>query len=166
MPERASTGTVAYVTVEVEGNLADRVERGSFLVRFEGDGPDSVTAERYEDGDWQSVTTRRLNESAVRVVTSGYSTFAISTESEATPTPTPTTTPTTTATPTATPTPAPTSTPTPSTTAAPATTEPETQPPETAAPTSTTGAGSPGFTTALAALALLIVALLLVRRSR
>lgn len=172
----------SYLTVEVEGNLADRVSRGSFTFSLDADvasnDPGAVTAYRYHDDEWQRVTTRHLGGTRFEVVSPGYSTFAVVvTDRQSTPdrTATPTPEPVTTAEPPTTSEPV--STTEPSTTSGSepaATTAAEPTPtsgPATAAPTTaerettpTAGAGSPGFGV-VAVLAAVLALLALGRRN-
>jgi len=74
--------TLGYVTVEIDGNLADRVTEGSFTLDLDratlGDAAAAdVTVKRYHDGAWQVVETRAVDDSTVEVLSPGFSTFAI-----------------------------------------------------------------------------------------
>ncbi|MFT4880708.1 MAG: PGF-CTERM protein [Natronomonas sp.] len=169
----------SYLTVEVEGNLADRVSRGTFSFSLDADvapsDPGAVTVYRYHDGGWQRVTTRHLGGTRFEAVAPGYSTFAVvvadrqsTPDRTATPTPEPVTTtePPTTAEPVSTAEPPTTSKPE----AATAARTTPTSGPTTTAPTAadregtpTAGAGSPGFGV-VAVLAALLAVLALARR--
>jgi len=172
VPTYADGDVAAYLTVEIDGNLADSVNRGSFTFELTGEmmpeDPADVTVRRYHDGEWQTVRTRHLGGTQFEAVTPGYSTFAIVASGDetqadtptltATATPTPTFTPTATATPTATSVATATqtadraTTPTATTTAGVETGETE----RTGTPT---GASGPGFGIAVALIGLVIVAL-------
>jgi PGF-pre-PGF domain-containing protein len=176
VPESDGGDVLGYVSVEVEGNLADRVAEGSFTVELDeaelsNVDPADVTAQRYHDGEWQTVETQPINGSAVEVITPGFSTFALTAEQTTTPvaeTETPTTTPTATAnpTPTATANPTPTLTPESTPVSQEGTVAVETETPtDTPAPTTPTPGGSgPGFGVVVAVLALIAVATARLRR--
>jgi hypothetical protein len=92
---------LGYVSVDVEGELADDVAEGSFTVDLSGSDidPADVTAHRYDGDEWQRVGTRAVGDASVEVTSpGGYSAFAIGTGE--TDEPVSTDTPATTATPT------------------------------------------------------------------
>jgi PGF-CTERM protein/PGF-pre-PGF domain-containing protein len=99
VPERSDDGVIGYVSVTIDGNLNDRVTSGSFDVSLDRLGldnvaPEDIVAERYHGGEWQTVQTQVVDESSVRVLSPGYSTFVIRQAATSTPTPRVTATPT------------------------------------------------------------------------
>ena len=92
---------LGYVSVDIEGALADDVAEGSFTIDLSGGDihPADVTARRYNGDQWQRVETRSVGDTSVEVVSpDGYSTFTVGTGE--TDEPASTDTPATTATPT------------------------------------------------------------------
>ncbi|MFB6309580.1 MAG: hypothetical protein ABEH64_00220 [Salinirussus sp.] len=152
------TDVRGYVTLDIEGNLADRVTEGSFTLdvsEFEVP-PKSIIAARFNGTDWVSVPTNSVNETHVKIrAPNGFSTFAIGVQQVSTPTLTPTPTSTPTPPPTPTPTMTQTATPTPSGTVGVMT--------PTASPTATPGTNGPGFGVAIGLLAVLLLGARLVR---
>lgn len=141
---------LGFVTVDVEGNLAEDVAGGSFTLDLaDGDvGLQDVTAHRYHDGEWEALDVDAVGDTTVSVTTPGFSVFAIGADvpaEQATETTTPATT--------ATPTPSTTST----TTATPSRTTASTPP-------TTEAGGMPGFGLGAGLVALLVVAALAGRK--
>jgi len=156
---------LAYVTVDLDDPIADRVTRGTITFRVAPAvmpaAPATMSTYRFHDGEWQAVETSYEGNRRFSVVTPGYSTFAIvvgdRSGSASTPTPpgTATGTPTPPGTATGTPTPlsvSPTSS---------ATADSSTQ-----TPGSPTGTEAPGFGFVTVSIALLTVALRLRETSR
>lgn len=139
-----------YLTVKIDGNLAESVTSGSFTFTLDADSipndPSTVNVTRYQDGEWRPVETAHLGDQQFKVVTSGYSTFVITIPADQRETATPTAEPTATEVQPASPTPQVTKANT------------ERQPPVTTTDAEGSGFGVPSASAAL------IGALLLVRR--
>lgn len=157
-PPAADT-VVGYVTVDVDGSLADDVSEGRFTLDVSGSDidPATVTAHRYDGSEWNEVETDPVDETTVEVISSdGYSPFAIGASESAEPDePTATPTAVETETPTATATPSDEETAEATPTAAVDAETPE--PTATATPTPTPGASGPGFGVLIALVAILAV---------
>lgn len=166
-PDAPTDTVVGYVTVDVEDDMSEAVAEGTFTVDVsDADvAAEDATAYRYHDGEWSQVETEAVGDGTIRVLTPGYSTFAVGTTSGVTGAD-----PTSATTPAATPPPSP-STPTgEGATPDPAGTTPSLTPGDGPTPTQagtpspggtpTPGASGPGFTPAVALLALLVALVL------
>ncbi len=102
VPPVDDTTAADYVSVDIEGNLADRVVSGSITVRLAEekipDDPSEVTAQHYTNGDWEPAEMNHLGGQRFEIRTTEYSTFAIVMQQQEAETTTRTTTATTTTT--------------------------------------------------------------------
>lgn len=168
-----------YVSIEIDGNLADSVVEGRFTLDVSGTNvaPEDMTAHRYTGNEWQEVEARAIGDTTVEVVSpNGYSVFAIGdagsndTEQPTTATPISTRTQTATATPTtttatSTPTGAQTVTTTPTATTTDRELTPETESTtEPALEETTTGGSGPGFEATAVLFALFAMTMFAVKR--
>ncbi|KPN31734.1 PGF-CTERM archaeal protein-sorting signal [Halolamina pelagica] len=157
VPEYSDAEQTGYVSVTIDGNLADRVTNGEITVRVPEeqmpDDPSAVDVYHADGETWGQTEKTYLGNDTYRIDTQSFPTFVVVVED--TPEQTTTTTPTTTSTQTST------------STTTPTTTEPvpsiDTATKTTPAPT-TTGTSAPGFGIVSALVSLLGGALLLCRR--
>lgn len=95
VPEPQTGSVNGYINVDIEGILADDVSGGSFTFTMKENLPEDPTAvsvKRYNDEEWQDVTTTHLGSGQYKVETPGYSSFAVTVTDEQTDTETETTT--------------------------------------------------------------------------